>query len=130
MRVENESDGILITDKIYGLQPFLPDVQLHIEGGIGRPPMERTDRNQELWKLAKAKAVLLGMELKEALAGGGSDGNTTSEFTATLDGLGTPGDGAHARREFIFQEQLPERTALLTLLITANSVHKTKYSQK
>ncbi len=130
VRVENESDGILITDKIYGLQPFLPDVQLHIEGGIGRPPMERTDRNQELWKLAKAKAVLLGMELKEALAGGGSDGNTTSEFTATLDGLGTPGDGAHARHEFIFQEQLPERTALLTLLITANSVHKTKYSQK
>ena len=125
VRVESESDGVLITDKIYSLQPFLPDVQLQIEGGIGRPPMERTDRNQKLWKLAKAKALLLGMELKEALAGGGSDGNTTSVFTATLDGLGTPGDGAHASHEFIFQEQLPERTALLTLLITANSIHDT-----
>jgi glutamate carboxypeptidase len=125
VRVESENDGVLITDKIYSLQPFLPDVQLQIEGGIGRPPMERTDRNQKLWKLAKAKALLLGMELKEALAGGGSDGNTTSVFTATLDGLGTPGDGAHASHEFIFQEQLPERTALLTLLITANSIHNT-----
>lgn len=124
VRVESEVDGALLTDKIYGLQPFLPDVKLEIEGGIGRPPMERTDRNQKLWKLAQAKAVLLGMELKEALAGGGSDGNTTSVFTATLDGLGTPGDGAHATHEFIFQEQLPERTALLTLLITANSIHE------
>lgn len=124
VRVENVSDGAFITDKIYRLQPFLPDVKLQIEGGIGRPPMERTERNQELWKLAKAKAVLLGMELEEAMAGGGSDGNTTSVFTATLDGLGTPGDGAHATHEFIFQEQLPERTALLTLLITANSIHE------
>jgi glutamate carboxypeptidase len=124
VRVENEVDGDFITDKIYSLKPFLPDVKLQIEGGIGRPPMERTDRNQRLWKLAKAKALLLGLELTEAMAGGGSDGNTTSIFTATLDGLGTPGDGAHARHEFIYQEQLPERTALLTLLLTANSINE------
>jgi glutamate carboxypeptidase len=124
VRVESESDGAILTEKIHNLKPFLPDVQLRVEGGIGRPPMERTNRNQKLWKLAKAKAVLLGMELKEGLAGGGSDGNTTSAFTATLDGLGTPGDGAHATHEFIFQEQLPERTALLTLLITAQSIHE------
>ncbi len=124
VRVENEVDGDFITDKIYSLKPFLPDVKLQIEGGIGRPPMERTDRNQKLWKLAKAKALLLGLDLTEGLAGGGSDGNTTSIFTATLDGLGTPGDGAHARHEFIYQEQLPERTALLTLLLTANSINE------
>ncbi|NNE02033.1 MAG: peptidase dimerization domain-containing protein, partial [Eudoraea sp.] len=124
VRVESVSDGAILTEKIYNLKPFLPDVELHIEGGIGRPPLERTDRNQKLWKLAKAKAVLLGMELKEGLAGGGSDGNTTSIFTATLDGLGTPGDGAHAKHEFIFHEQLPERTALLTLLLTSQNIHE------
>ncbi|GGD58336.1 M20 family metallopeptidase [Muriicola marianensis] len=119
VRVENSEDGDRITEKILGLKPSLPDVKLEIEGGIGRPPMERNARNQELWKLAQAKALCLGMNLSEGLAGGGSDGNTTSMYTATLDGLGVPGDGAHATHEFIFTDQLPKRTALLALLLLA-----------
>lgn len=122
VRVENERDGHLITKKIYGLKPTLSNVKLEIEGGIGRPPMERNERNQELWKLAQSKALLLGLELSEGLAGGGSDGNTTSAYTATLDGLGTPGDGAHAKHEFIFYDKLPERTALLTLMLLAEPI--------
>ncbi len=117
VRVLNKKDGETITKKIHGLRPSIPNVKLSIEGGIGRPPMERTLRNQKLWQLAKTKALLLGLELEEATAGGGSDGNTTSTYTATLDGLGTTGDGAHALHEFIFLEQLPERTALLALLL-------------
>ncbi len=119
VRVENTEDGERITEKILGLKPSLPNIKLEIEGGIGRPPMERNARNQELWKLAHAKALTLGMDLSEGLAGGGSDGNTTSVYTATLDGLGIPGDGAHATHEFIFADQLPKRTALLTLLLLA-----------
>ncbi len=122
VRVLNNSDGKAITKKIYGLQTSIPNTKITIEGGMGRPPMERTPRNQKLWQLAKAKALELGLDLEEATAGGGSDGNTTSEYTATLDGLGTTGDGAHAVHEFIFVEQLPERTALLTLLLLSNSV--------
>ena len=67
---------------------------------------------------------LLGLDLKETSAGGGSDGNTTSQYTATLDGLGTTGDGAHARHEHIVKEKLVERTALLTLLVTSDSLGK------
>lgn len=119
VRVENIKDGEFISKKIYGLKPSLPDIKLVIEGGIGRPPMEANERNQKLWEMARTKAVLLGLELSQAMAGGGSDGNTTSTYTATLDGLGTPGDGAHANHEFIFYDQLPERTALLTLLLLA-----------
>ena len=126
VRVLNNSDGKAITKKIYGLQTSIPNTKITREGGMGRPPMERTPRNQKLWQLAKAKALELGLDLEEATAGGGSDGNTTSEYTATLDGLGTTGDGAHAQHEFIFVEQLPERTALLTLLLLSNSV-KDKY---
>lgn len=122
VRVLNRIDGDTITEKIYGLKPSMPNIQLRIEGGIGRPPMERTPRNQKLWRFAKAKAASMGLQLDEAVAGGGSDGNTTSEFTATLDGLGTTGDGAHASHEFIFLEQLPERTALLTQLIISDTV--------
>ena len=122
VRVSNMADGQIITDQIYGLQPNSDDVSLHIEGGIGRPPMERTKRNQALWKMAQKKAEFLGLNLKQADAGGGSDGNTTSLYTATLDGLGTTGDGAHALHEHIFVEHLSERTALLTLLLLENEV--------
>ena len=121
VRVLNHEDGYKITKKIYGLRPTIPNVEVHVEGGMGRPPMERTLRNQKLWQLAKSKALLLGLELQEATAGGGSDGNTTSLYTATLDGLGTTGDGAHAAHEFIFLEHLILRTALLTLLVVSNA---------
>lgn len=120
VRVLNRADGEHITKEILALKPILPDVKLIVEGGMGRPPMERTEGNQILWKLAKAKGALLGLELEEATAGGGSDGNTTSMYTATLDGLGTSGDGAHADHEHILLKDFPVRTALLTLLLLAD----------
>ena len=61
----------------------------------------------------------LGMELEQALAGGGSDGNFTSLYTATLDGMGAVGDGAHARHEQLRVQPTLERAALLTLLLMA-----------
>ena len=63
--------------------------------------------------------MALGLDLEDVTAGGGSDGNTTSQYTATLDGLGPRGDGAHAEREHIVVESLVERTALLTALLAA-----------
>ncbi len=122
VRVLTETDGEFITKKIHQLQPMFSDVELIVEGGIGRPPMERNERNKKLWRLAKVNGLLLGIELEEDTAGGGSDGNTTSLYTPTLDGLGTTGDGAHAKHEFIYLDKLLERTALLTLLLLANSL--------
>jgi glutamate carboxypeptidase len=123
VRVLNQADGDKITEQIYALRPSMPDVELYIDGGIGRPPLERTERNRLLWQLAKTKGALLGLKLEEGIAGGGSDGNTTSMYTATLDGLGTTGDGAHAVHEFIFLDELPVRTALLTLLLLAKAIN-------
>lgn len=124
VRVSTIADGNWITDKIRSLKPQSPDVSLKIEGGIGRPPMERTPRNQALWELARLKGLSLGLDLKEGAAGGGSDGNTTSLYTATLDGLGTTGDGAHAVHEHVITEHLPQRTALLTLLLMAEELNE------
>ncbi len=84
---------------------------------IGRPPLEPTPRNQALWKTALALGDELGITLKQGTAGGGSDGNTTSEYTATLDGLGAVGDGAHAHHEFLYLDRTLERAALLALLL-------------
>ena len=126
VRVYNIEDGAYITDRIHQLKPMLDNVELRIEGRIGRPPMTQTSRNKHLWENAEANGKLIGLNLEQATAGGGSDGNTTSLYTATLDGLGTPGDGAHATHEFIFSDKLIERTALLTLLMFNDAATKNK----
>lgn len=124
VRVLKKADGDFITKKIKSLKPVHKDVVMEIEGGIGRPPMEKTPRNQLLWEMAKRQGQLLGLDLEEATAGGGSDANTTSLYTATLDGLGIPGDGAHAAHEHILENKLIERTALLTLLLLLEPLKK------
>ena len=57
--------------------------------------------------------------MQRLTAGGGSDGSTTSLHTATLDGLGPVGDGAHASHEHLLLDQTIDRAALLSLLILA-----------
>ena len=81
--------------------------------------LERTPRNRALWHQAKELGEGLGLDLEEAMAGGGSDGNTTSLYTATLDGLGCVGDGAHADHEHVVIDPTLERCALLTRLLLA-----------
>ena len=81
--------------------------------------MERTPRNQALWQLAQQHGAKMGLNLEQGQAGGGSDGNTTSQYTATLDGLGAVGDGAHAEHEHIDIDKTLERTALLASLLLA-----------
>jgi len=119
VRVPTLEVGVRIDKEIKQLKPVNKDVELYIEGGIGRPPMEGTPANRALWELAKLSGNKLNIHLMEATAGGGSDGNTTSEYTGTLDGLGAVGDGAHAKHEFAYQSKIIERTALLCLLILA-----------
>jgi acetylornithine deacetylase/succinyl-diaminopimelate desuccinylase-like protein len=47
------------------------------------------------------------------LAGSGSGGNFTEPFTATLDGLGVDGEGAHTRYEQMYISSIEPRTRLL-----------------
>jgi glutamate carboxypeptidase len=84
--------------------------------------MEPTRRNEALWQHTKMLGQQLGLELGRAKVGGGSDGNTTSQFTATLDGLGPVGHGAHADHEFLYVDKTLERAALLTMLLLSPQV--------
>jgi glutamate carboxypeptidase len=117
VRVPSHADARRVEETILGLKPVTPGVTLRVEGGMGRPPMERTPRNRRLWRTARRLGKELGLDLEEGVAGGGSDGNTTSRFTATLDGLGAVGDGAHSSHEFVYTDRMVERCALLALLL-------------
>lgn len=119
VRVETQKDAERVENAIHRLAPATPDVTLAIEGRIGRPPMEPTEQNQQLWQVAKDIGTNIELELEQGTAGGGSDGNTTSLYAATLDGMGAVGDGAHAAHEFVYLDLLPVRCALLTLLLLA-----------
>ncbi|MDH4109216.1 MAG: M20 family metallopeptidase [Gammaproteobacteria bacterium] len=122
VRVPTVRDGEAISRAIHGLEPVVPGVRLQVEGGIGRPSMEATARNRALWLHAQELGSELGLDLDGARAGGGSDGNTASQYTATLDGLGPVGDGAHAEHEFLYVDRTLERAALLALLLCAPRV--------
>jgi len=91
---------------------------LKIEGGLNRPPMERTRGTVALYRRAATLAARMGFELQEASTGGGSDGNFTSALgIPTLDGMGAVGEGAHARNESVVLKELAPRTALLAAMM-------------
>ena len=117
VRVASMEHGRKVEEAVREIRAATPGVTLQIEGGVRVAPLERTPRNQLLWQQARALGDELGMTLEEAMAGGGSDGNTTSLFTATLDGLGCVGDGAHADHEHIVVDPSLERCALLARLM-------------
>ncbi len=122
VRVRTHQDAAMIESAIHALEPTIPGTELKIEGRIGRPPLEPTPRNRKLWHRAQEAADALGIELEEGAAGGGSDGNWTSLYTSTLDGLGAVGDGAHALNEHVVEEKMPERAALLACLILGEAI--------
>jgi glutamate carboxypeptidase len=102
-----------------GLSPVTPGVTLTVSGGFNRPPMERTPASAALFERARTIGAGLGLSLTEGATGGGSDGNFTAAAGApTLDGLGAPGQGAHAEHEQISVPGLVERTGLLVALLT------------
>ena len=117
VRVATEADARWIEAAIRGLKPTTPGTRLEIEGAVGRGPMEATPRNRILWEAIQGCGRRLGLELEGAESGGASDGNTTSLYTATVDGLGAMGDGAHARHEHVRVNKLLERSALLALIL-------------
>lgn len=118
-RVPTSADAEAVEAAIQGLEPKEERVEIAVEGGFRRPPLEATPRNRELWKSAVSAAEELGIDIDEAQVGGASDGNFASALTATLDGLGAVGGGAHADHENVVVERMPERSALLAMLLAS-----------
>jgi glutamate carboxypeptidase len=118
LRVPTEEDGERMTQAILGLTPVLEGARLEVSGGIARPPWSPTPEGRALYQRARQVGERLGLEMKEAATGGGSDGNFTAALgVPTLDGLGVVGGGAHSVDEWIEIDSLPQRAALLAELI-------------
>lgn len=118
IRVAREKDAPILEAKFRALQPVDPRCTIHVEGGLNRPPMERSAGIQQLFQTAKGFAAELDVALEESSTGGGSDGNFTAALgVPTLDGLGGVGEGAHANNESILVDRIADRTALLALLV-------------
>ncbi|HEX7256205.1 MAG TPA: M20/M25/M40 family metallo-hydrolase, partial [Gaiellaceae bacterium] len=118
VRVPDAAAAVDAERAIRSAGPLPPGVRVCVDGEFGRPPMVATARNRALCDRARVLATRLGLDVEEAgLVGGASDANFTSELTATLDGLGALGDGAHAADEHVLLHALPERAALLGLLL-------------
>lgn len=119
-RVCTVEDWQRMEERIRSLRPLDPRCTLYVEGGMNRPPLERTEAVLSLYQKAKAVAAELGLDLTEGSSGGGSDGSFTAAMgIPTLDGLGIEGDGAHAVHEWIDIGNIPQRAALICGLIRA-----------
>ncbi len=122
VRVASLDDARRLEQEMRALEATTPGTALIVTGGMNRPPMEKTPGNQLLWDIARELGRGIGLELEEGISGGGSDGNLTSLFAPTLDGLGPMGDGAHAAHEHVLLSSMPERSALLALLMLTPSI--------
>jgi glutamate carboxypeptidase len=117
LRAWRAADMRALEKRLHSLKPIHRGAKLEITGGFDRPPLERK-QSAALFIRAKSLAKRIGINLGEAAAGGGSDGNFTAALKIpTLDGLGAVGDGAHSPNEHIQIKTMPQRAALLAALL-------------
>jgi glutamate carboxypeptidase len=118
MRFTSNDAGAKTERRILSIMPFDQGASVAVNGGINRPPLERSQQVKALYAHARALSSFLDFDLGEASVGGASDGNFVAALgVPVLDGLGVQGDGAHAAHEHIFCDDIPTRGALLAGLI-------------
>ncbi len=119
IRVLTPSEADSTYTAITSLKPFNPKTTVTVSGGLNRPPMPRTAIIGEAFTQAQQIASSLGLNLTEGGTGGASDANFVAPLgIPVLDGLGPIGNGAHSEREHIVIKSFPERTALLTAILS------------
>ncbi|CCQ37483.1 peptidase M20 family protein (homolog to carboxypeptidase) [Natronomonas moolapensis 8.8.11] len=113
VRAPTETAADAVSEQIRSLEATTPGTELRIDGGFGRPPMERTPGNRLLWERVQAIGRRLDLDLEGTRSGGASDGNDASQHAPTIDGFGAVGDGAHQAFEYVRLDALVDRVALL-----------------
>jgi glutamate carboxypeptidase len=118
VRVNRLPDAAELDAKFRALRAMDERCSIRVEGGLNRPPMERTEAIAALFAKALSLGAAMGIAIDESSTGGGSDGNFTAALgIPTLDGLGGVGEGAHASNESILLDRVADRVALLAALV-------------
>jgi glutamate carboxypeptidase len=112
-RLPTMADADEIVPKILNLESRTEGVSVTVTGELNRPPYEKGNAGAALYEHARTLASELGFDLVDTFTGGGSDGNFTAGHTATLDGLGVDGKGAHTHYEQLYISSLEPRARLL-----------------
>jgi len=112
-RLPTIADADEIVPKILGLKSRSEGVSVTVTGELNRPPYEKGNAGAALYEHARTLAAEIGFELIDTFTGGGSDGNFTAPTTATLDGLGVDGKGAHTHYEQLYISSIEPRARLL-----------------
>lgn len=113
MRVPTIADADEFVPKILNLQSRTDGVSVKVVGELNRPPYEKSNAGAALYEHARTLAAEIGFDLVDTSTGGGSDGNFTAPHTATLDGLGVDGKGAHTHYEQMYISSIEPRARLL-----------------
>jgi len=113
LRVLTMADAEELVAKILDVKSRSEGVSVQVVGGLNRPPYEKGNAGAALFEQAKTLAAEIGFELVDTFTGGGSDGNFTAPHTATLDGLGVDGKGAHTHYEQLYISSIEPRARLL-----------------
>lgn len=116
MRVPTIADADELVPKILNLKSSTEGVSVRVMGELNRPPYEKSNAGAALYEHARALAAEIGFDLVDSSTGGGSDGNFTAPHTATLDGLGVDGKGAHTDYEQLYISSIEPRGRLLQRL--------------
>ena len=113
MRVPTIADADELVPRILNLKSRTEGVSVKVTGNLNRPPYEKSNAGAALYEHAKTLATEIGFDLVDMSTGGGSDGNFTAPHTATLDGLGVDGKGAHTHYEQMYISSIEPRSRLL-----------------
>jgi glutamate carboxypeptidase len=113
MRVPTIADADELVPNILNLQSRTDGVSVKVVGELNRPPYEKSNAGAALYEHARTLAAEIGFDLVDMSTGGGSDGNFTAPHTATLDGLGVDGKGAHTHYEQMYISSIEPRARLL-----------------
>jgi glutamate carboxypeptidase len=113
VRLPTIADADEIVPQILNLKSRRDGVSVTVTGGLNRPPYEKGNAGAALYEHARTLASEIGFDLVDTFTGGGSDGNFTAPHTATLDGLGVDGKGAHTHFEQLYISSLAPRARLL-----------------
>ena len=95
------------------------DVDVHVHGGISRPPKPVDRKAQKLFDLVRECGASLGQTIDWKPTGGVCDGNNIAATgVPVVDTMGVRGGKIHSPDEFMIAPSLAERAALSALVLS------------